>query len=257
MAIDVVSALSADKLLPLLAERLSEPLDDPFSPDIVVVPGIGIADWIQEQLSLKFGSRGIVANTKFWLPNEFNAIVSASADHGVQKPDATSLQWVVFEYLSNKAAEGIEPAPGFMLAKRKLSFAKRVAELFDTYSVHRPEMILDWNAGKDTDGATPLSDHQKWQPIMWRELQSVIGASESTSGSKASSLIEADWQRGRVTFFGLESFSRAKVQLLKDVRDHRDLQILHLSPIDGVISTFRIEDFMLVTGVVGKTSPLV
>jgi exodeoxyribonuclease V gamma subunit len=245
MAIDVVSALSADKLLPLLAERLSKPLGDPFSPDIVVVPGIGIADWIQEQLSLKFGARGIVANTKFWLPNEFNAIVSASADHGVKKPDATSLQWVIFEHLSNKAAEGIEPAPGFMLAKRKLSFAKRVAELFDTYSVHRPEMILDWNAGKDTDGATPLSDHQKWQPNLWRELQSLISASESPSKSKATSLIEADWQRGRVTFFGLESFSRAKVQLLKDVRDHRDLQILHLSPIDGVIPNFLTEDFIV------------
>ena len=103
MAIDVVSALSADKLLPLLAERLSKPLDDPFAPDIVVVPGIGIADWIQEQLSLKFGPRGIVANTKFWLPNEFNAIVSASADHGVKKPDASALQWAIFEHLSNKA----------------------------------------------------------------------------------------------------------------------------------------------------------
>ena len=99
--------------------------------------------------------------------------------------------------------------------------------------------------GKDTDGVTPLSDHQKWQPILWRELQSIIGASESTSGSKASSLIEADWQRGRVTFFGLESFSRAKVQLLQDVRDHRDLQILHLSPMNGVISTFRAEDFIV------------
>ena len=245
MTIDIVSALSADKLLPLLAERLSKPLDDPFAPDILVVPGIGVADWIQEQLSLKFGSRGIVANTKFWLPNEFNAIVSASAVHGVKKPDATALQWAIFEHLSNKAAEGIEPAPGFMLAKRKLSYAKRVAELFDTYSVHRPEMILDWNAGKDTDGATPLSDHQKWQPILWRELQPIIGSIESTSGSKASSLIEADWQRGRVTFFGLESFSRAKVQLLKDVRDHRDLQILHLSPIDGLISTFRAENFIV------------
>jgi exodeoxyribonuclease V gamma subunit len=245
VAIDVVSALSADKILPILAERLSKPLDDPFAPDIVVVPGIGIADWIQEQLSLQFGSRGIVANTKFWLPNEFNSIVSASADHGVKMPDATALQWVVFEYLSQKAIEGVEPAPGFNLAKRKLSFAKRVAELFDRYAVHRPEMILDWNAGKDTDGASPLSDNQKWQPILWRELQSMISASAIESQSKPSSILEADWLRGRVTFFGLESFSRAKVQLLKEVRDHRDLQILHISPIDGVISKFRSEDFIV------------
>ena len=245
MALDVVSALSADKILPVLAERLSKPLDDPFAPDIVVVPGIGVADWIQEQLSLQFGSRGIVANTKFWLPNEFNAIVSASADHGVKMPDATVLQWVVFEYLSKKAVEGLEPAPGFNLAERKLSFAKRVAELFDRYAVHRPEMILDWNAGKDTDGATPLSDNQMWQPILWRELQSIIGVSDGKSEGKASSLLEADWLRGRVTFFGLESFSRTKVQLLKEVRDHRDIQILHLSPMDGVIQKFRSEDFIV------------
>ena len=106
MTIDVVSALSADKILPLLAEHLNKPLDDPFAPDIVVVPGIGIADWIQEQLSLQFGSQGIVANTKFWLPNEFNAIVSASADHGVKMPDSNVLQWVIFEYLSIMALEG-------------------------------------------------------------------------------------------------------------------------------------------------------
>ena len=245
MAIDVVSALSADKRLPVLAARLSKPLDDPFAPDIVVVPGIGIADWIQEQLSLQFGSRGIVANTKFWLPNEFNSIVSASTDHGAKVPDATALQWVVFEHLSKKAIEGIEPAPGFNLAKRKLSFAKRVAELFDRYAVHRPEMILEWNAGKDTDGATLLSDNQEWQPKLWRELQSIISASAVESESKPSSILEADWLRGRVTFFGLESFSRAKVQLLKEVREHRDLQILHISPISGVISKFRSEDFIV------------
>jgi exodeoxyribonuclease V gamma subunit len=160
-------------------------------------------------------------------------------------PDATVLQWVVFEYLSQKVIEGVEPAPGFNLAKRKLSFAKRVAELFDRYAVHRPEMILDWNAGKDTDGASPLSDNQKWQPILWRELQSMISASAIESESKPSSILEADWLRGRVTFFGLESFSRAKVQLLKEVRDHRDLQILHISPIEGVISKFRSEDFIV------------
>ena len=94
------------------------------------------------------------------------------------------LQWVVFEYLLKKAVEGLEPAPGFNLAERKLSFAKRVAKLFDRYAVHRPEVILDWNAGKDTDGATPLSDNQMWQSILWRELQSIIEASDGKSESK-------------------------------------------------------------------------
>jgi len=245
MAIDIVSAQSADKILPFLAERLSKPMDDPFAPDIVVVPGIGVADWIQEQLSMQFGQQGIVANTKFWLPNEFNAIVSAAVNHGSRMPNADVLQWVIFEYLTNKATEGLEPTPGFNLARRKLSFAKRVAELFDRYLVHRPEMIRDWNSGKDTDGAYPLSENQKWQANLWRNLNSLIGDSSVVSESKTSFLLEADWQRGRVTFFGLESFSRSKVQLLRAVGEHRDIKILHLSPMDGVISSYQSEDFIV------------
>ncbi len=245
MAIEVVSAQSADRILPILAERLGMPMDDPFAPDIVVVPGIGVADWIQEQLSMQFGPQGIVANTKFWLPNEFNAIVSADASHGSRMPNATVLQWLILEHLTNKAREGVEPAPGFNLAKRKLSFAKRVAEMYDRYAVHRPEMILEWNAGKDTDGAFPLSENHKWQANLWRELNSIIGDSSVVSESKTSSLLVTDWQRGRVTFFGLESFSRSKVQLLKAVGEHRDIKILHLSPIDGVIPRYRSEDFVV------------
>ena len=245
MAIEVVSAQSADKILPILAERLGKPMDDPFAPDIVVVPGIGVADWIQERLSMQFGPQGIVANTKFWLPNEFNSIVSADASRGLRMPNATVLQWLILEHLTNKAREGVEPAPGFNLARRKLSFAKRVAEMYDRYAVHRPEMILDWNAGKDTDGSYPLSENYKWQAGLWRELNSIIGDSSVVSESKTSSLLVADWQRGRVTFFGLESFSRSKVQLLKAVGELRDIKILHLSPINGVIPRYRSEDFVV------------
>lgn len=245
MAIEVVSAQSGSKILPILAEHLKKPMNDIFASDIVVVPGIGVANWIQEQLSSQFGPNGIVANVKFWLPNQFNAVVSSESDKSIEMPEVSHLQWAIFEYLSLKVAEGIEPAPGFILAKRKFSFAKRVAELFDRYVVHRPEMILDWNTGKDTDGSVALSEQYLWQPKLWREMQKILGASHGRSSIRSDDLLRDEWQRARVTFFGFESFSRSKVQLLKQIGVQREIKILHLSPIDGIISAFRSQDFIV------------
>ena len=241
MAIDVVSAQSVDDLLPILAERLQQLQSDPFTPDIVVVPGVGMSDWIQERLAIRFGARGIVANTKFWLPNEFNANASLLSSTQLDVPDVAEMQWTILEYLREEELEGREPVPGFLLAKRKLSFAKRVAELFDKYAVHRPEMILDWNAGKNTDGNSELPDAQMWQPILWRHLYSRLGMTSATRAP----FVKAEFQNARVTFFGLETFSRAKVELLKQLGENQDVKVLHLSPIQGIISTFRAQDFIV------------
>lgn len=241
MTIDVVSAQSVDYLLPILAERLQQFQVDPFAPDIVVVPGIGISDWIQERLAIYFGARGIVANTKFWLPNEFNSNAVSLYSTQLDIQDVAEMQWAILEYLRQEELEGREPVPGYLLAKRKLSFAKRVAELFDKYAVHRPEMILAWNAGKNTDGNLELPDTQMWQPILWRHLRSRLG---TTQASKAM-LGHSEIQNGRITFFGLESFSRAKVQLLKQLGENQDVKILHLSPMDGIIASFRAKDFIV------------
>ena len=245
MAIDVVSAQVADRILPVLAERLQLPQSDPFAPDIVVVPGVGISDWLQEQLAIRFGSHGIVANTKFWLPNEFNSIASSLSPRSAEILDATEMQWLILEYLSQEEKANREPVPGFVLAKRKLSFAKRVADLLDRYAVHRPEMILDWSAGKDTDGLSALPEQQMWQPALWRQLQLMAAKSHSISGAHTGLLLASELQNARITFFGLESFSRAKVELLKQIGATKDVRILHLSPIDKLISSFRAEDFIV------------
>ena len=240
VAIEVLSAQSASRVLPVFAEHLKKPMDDIFAPDIVVVPGIGIANWIQEQLSLQFGPTGIVANVKFWLPNEFNAAVSSASVDAIEIPEFSDLTWAIFEHLSRNGAEGVEPAPGFVLAKRKLSFATRVAELFDKYSVHRPEMIVDWNAGRDTDGSTALPEHYLWQPKLWREINKIIGSDLSQSSS-SDFLLRDEWQRSRITLFGFESFSRSKVKLLKLVSSQRDIKIFQLSPIANIHSVFQFE----------------
>ena len=58
-----------EPLLVHLAERLENPLDDPFATEIVVVPSGDMARYLKRELSRSLGARigndGIVSNVKF------------------------------------------------------------------------------------------------------------------------------------------------------------------------------------------------
>lgn len=242
MAVNVVSAQSAPTLMPRLAERLATRMDDPFCSDVVVVPSIGVADHIIEALTELWGSSGLVANTKFWLPNEFNINVGANNGSPLVLADYKSARWLIFEYLVVRSQLGNEPAPGFLAAKKKFSFSQRVAQLFERYAVHRPEMIAAWTNGSNTDGFRELPEHLKWQPILWREL---VAESISRSEGQIISKIDGgvgsqfDLTRTRITLFGMESFSRAKIELLRQVSASSDVCVFHLSPYPSVVKAMR------------------
>ena len=50
-----------------------------------------------------------------------------------------------------------------------------LADLYDSYSVHRPSMILAWAAGDDHDGdGHDLADDARWQAELWRRLRHAL-----------------------------------------------------------------------------------
>src|SRR4051794_31205488 len=62
----------ADTLIPPLAQLLSAPPDDAFSPDLIAVPSRGVERWVAQQLSLNLGAAsardGVAANVLFPSP---------------------------------------------------------------------------------------------------------------------------------------------------------------------------------------------
>src|SRR5207253_2532448 len=59
---------------------------------------------------------------------------------------------------------------------RRWATASMLAARFTAYGSERPQMMLDWVAGLDSDGAgTPLPDHLRWQAELWRRLRRSIG----------------------------------------------------------------------------------
>lgn len=244
MSVFITSAHSAQDLIPLLAERLSAPQADPFTPDVVVAPGQGMIDWLQENLSSCMGPHGIIANVHFWHPNEFNINATGQFAHSTTDAwDPSRLQWTLLEYLLTHPQHDI--APGFTEARRKLSFARRVAEMFSRYAIHRPEMIIQWSESHDTDGQLPLNSEQMWQPRLWRSIRELLGESPPERSHKfrhEKSSVHPVLLNGRLSLFGLESFSRSKVDLLRALGINKDIHVFHLTPIEDIVQKMRTSD---------------
>ena len=123
MAASVTAAQSAQQLLPLLAERLSAPLADPFLPDIVVVPTAGTRDWLIEQLGHLLDVNGtgeaILTNVHFWFPNEFNLHAIGTEQAADDPWSVKRLRWTLLGLLTADSSL----APGFAEVKSPLASA--------------------------------------------------------------------------------------------------------------------------------------
>jgi exodeoxyribonuclease V gamma subunit len=165
-------------LLPLLVDGLSEPTDDVFAADWVVVPSLGVRAWLSRELSERLGATGegghdgVAANIRFPFPGSLRWTVLGAASGSADDVDPWQeerLVWSVLEVLRDPPAgldkRLVDAESGVALAAR----AQAVATLFDTYNVHRPAMVGAWVDGRDVDASgAPLADPDLWQPELFR-----------------------------------------------------------------------------------------
>lgn len=172
--LNVVVAEDVEVLLDRLAGVLAAPLADPFATEVVVVPAEGTATWLRRRLSERIGrsaehrADGIVANVAFDFPGRLLARALGPLDRGGWEVDR--LTWAVLEVLAAARPAGLERV------EPTATTARRIADRFDHYAVHRPEMVRSWAGGLDVDGAgTLLPDGLRWQPALWRQVARLLG----------------------------------------------------------------------------------
>ena len=149
----------ATQLAGLLRDHRSA---DPFEPQMVVVPSLGMRHWLTRWLA---NEKGICANIELIFPGDFIERCVANGKE-VAEFESEALTWRILDLLDGTALE--EPARFLKDDPRQLKafgLARRVAGLFDQYLLYRPEMLNQW----------PDNTAANWQAELWQDICRDVG----------------------------------------------------------------------------------
>ncbi len=190
------------------------------------------------------GRDGICANVQFPFPGRLvGAAVAAAA--GVDSDTDPWLPeravWPLLDVIEECLAEpwlgdlaahlgGAGPDQDPVRRTRRFATARHIADLYDRYGVHRPEMLLSWAAG---DVAAATTNH--WQAQLWRHLRRRIGT-PSPAERLAGACIRLRADAGlvalprRLSLFGLTRLPATYLQVLCALAGRRQVHLFLLHP---------------------------
>jgi len=226
----ITVASRADDLLPALFEHLADRPIDPFAPQYIVVPNVGMSEWVQDRIADEFG---IAANIELLFPGRFRAEMLGT-EARAEEWEPRNLLWAVLEALRSDPTA----APGFASTERPLASARRIAELFDRYAVYRPAMVRQWAAGWDSnhrvgDDWTTLPDSYRWQPELWRRVRERIGTpSRAEEAEQIAALLDerAVALPPRVALFGATTLGGSHAGVVKELARRARVDVMLLAP---------------------------
>lgn len=224
--------------------------------EVVAVPTRGVERWLSQRLSRRLGTSngagdGVCANIDFPFPAALVAAAMTAAfgpglprfDRDPWAPERSvwPLLQLVDEHLDDEAmwplAAHLRASSPAVSGKgpRRFATVRHIAGLFDSYAVHRPEMLMAWKEGLDGGPATSRPADVAWQAELWRHLRQRLGPpSPAERFTAAPALIEAgpgllDLPR-RLSVFGLTRLPASHLRVLKAISVHRDVHLFLLHP---------------------------
>jgi len=187
-------------LVDMLARIVEKPLSSPFKSEIIVVQSKGMERWLSMELAKRFG---IWANCRFPFPDNFvwemfSIFLRDTPDISLFTPQV--LSWRImdvlpdfidrseFSRIKKYIGDGINQLKAFQLSER-------IADVFDRYTVYRPEMLIQWDRQRPID----------WQEVLWNRL---------TQGAEGKN-------RAYMLYRFLDFIQEYKSGTLKDVLDNK------------------------------------
>jgi exodeoxyribonuclease V gamma subunit len=210
-----------------------------LEPEVIVVQSRGMERWLSMQLA---HAQGVWANARFPFPRAFvdevlTGVLDPERASGVSAEDASlawsreRLVWAIASVLDSDADDVELAVPRAYVGaqrdpSRLVELSQRIADLFDQYSVFRPELVLSWEAGAEQD----------WQAALWRRLVKRLGSFHLAARAKA--LFELQPERPgapwvlprRVCVFGISSLPPIYVRILGWLARRVPLHLFQLAP---------------------------
>lgn len=230
MALIVHSGNRLEQLAKVFANVLDDNPLHPLLAETIIVQSLGMQQW----LSLKLAEHcGILMNARFLYPANFveelfGSILKSEPPSPIFRRDV--LPWKIhallpellerpaFEELNRYVKAGDASLQSFQLSRK-------IADVFDRYLAFRPDMICDWERGRDAD----------WQADLWREI-SKNGALHppGLAHKLAEKLKSANLPSGsmpvRVTVFAPFSLPPFYIQIIGAIAAHTEVRIFQLTP---------------------------
>ncbi len=215
-------------LIDELAETLRAPLADPLMREVVLVQSRGMQRWVSMELARR---HGVCANVDFPFPNRFVYAVFRSSvkDLPEESPfEPANLTWKVMgvlpDCLEKEGFESLKAYLGDGLSDLKLfQLSSRIADLFDQYLTFRPDMILQWERGRESH----------WQAALWREI------TKKKDKTHRARLLRAFLDDpppslpglpGRLAVFGISALPPYHLQVLEAVARLADVNLFLMNP---------------------------
>ena len=192
------------------------------------MPTRGMERWLTQRLSL---SLGICANVDFPFPRRLtgDAVAAASGIEPESDPWLPErMVWPLLDVVDGALAEPwLRSLAAALEANRARRFAavRHLAELFDRYALHRPEMVRGWASGADGH----------WQAELWRRLNARIAEPDPAARSEhACARLRAEPELAelpaRFSLFGLTRLPAGQLNVLRALAEHRDVHLFLLHP---------------------------
>lgn len=229
-----------EELIGRCAEDLKEPLSNPFVKEEFLVQSRGMNSWIKLQLADRLG---VFSNVEFRFPEEtIWMILRGFMGEGPERNPYTKegMSWRIFQLLPdliNAESDAFSSVSRYILSDsskhktdkdRMFRLCRQVATLFDSYQTYRPELIMDWQAGK-----LPES-HNRWQGIIWKALRESFSTQSLPEIVHRLNQMDQPLKRGilpeRLSVFGISTLPPIFLDVLHAYGRFCPLRIYALQP---------------------------
>ncbi|MGX3021084.1 exodeoxyribonuclease V subunit gamma [Ursidibacter sp. B-7004-1] len=253
--------LQKELLIRILQE---DPNPDPFEPETILVQSLGMAQWLQIQISDKLG---IAGNIQFPYPTSFlwqqyRLLFPELPKENIFERDA--MIWRLMRLIPNHLEHpNFSPLKAYLSPFEQLKLfqlASKIADLFDQYLVYRPDWLIDWEKGNleshfaqlkqqspfISKDETEIWQNIQWQSLLWNALvtdlkqdsdEIVFNTShraylQQRYFEKLDNLTEIEKQKlpKRIFIFGISSLPLTQINVLHKLSEHCQIHLFFTNP---------------------------
>jgi len=244
-----------------LADVLEKPLSSPLDTEIIVVQSKGMERWLSMRLAEQ---HGICANCSFKFPNTFiNDIFSFVLPDVPEKSpfEPGILAWKLMEILPGYLdQEEFGELKNYLAVDdsgiKQYQLCRNLADLFDQYTIFRPDMIHAWEEGRCYLGGE-MEPFEHWQKELWTGL-TVDTAGMHRARLKAELLKQVCVTHKkvlpqRISVFGISYLPRFHLEILHAVSDFTDVNLFLMNPCREYWGDIRAESEIARVTLVAET----